>query len=133
VEERVGILNLALQYQRPAIDHVEQDVIDDEIDLTTTTTTTTTTSMFSRISTTFSTISSLGTTTVQAWEANNAAMQKYDHPTRPQDSILRFKRFGRFVINASVTCAVVIKQSPIPGMYFEWVGEKKKETHTDAL
>ncbi|ORZ10197.1 hypothetical protein BCR42DRAFT_381147 [Absidia repens] len=119
VEERVGILNLAIQYkQLPSINldsRNEDDDINDSATLseqstTTTTTTTTTTSMFSRISTTINTISSIGSTTVKAWEANNAAMQTYDH----QDPIQRFKRFGRFVINTSVTCAVLIKQSPIP-------------------
>ncbi|CAO3589135.1 unnamed protein product [Absidia cylindrospora] len=115
VEERVGILNLAIQYkQLPNINLDDDDTIDSatlsEKSTTTTTTTTTTTSMFSRISTTINTISSIGSTTVKAWEANNAAMQTYDQ----QDPIQRFKRFGRFVINTSVTCAVLIKQSPIP-------------------
>ncbi|ORZ14057.1 hypothetical protein BCR42DRAFT_417956 [Absidia repens] len=117
VEERVGILNLATQYKRlPNIDF-DNDHDDKQDDTTlsgrsttTTTTTTTTTSMFSRISTTMSTISSIGSTTVQAWEENNASMQSSDQ----RGSIQRFKRFGQFVINTSVTCAVLIKQSPIP-------------------
>ncbi|CAO3589938.1 unnamed protein product [Absidia cylindrospora] len=117
VEERVGILNLATQYKRlPNIDlGNDHDDMQDDTTLsgrstTTTTTTTTTTSMFSRISTTMNTISSIGSTTVQAWEENNASMQSSDQ----RGSIQRFKRFGQFVINASVTCAVLIKQSPIP-------------------
>ncbi|KAI8334212.1 hypothetical protein BC941DRAFT_432377 [Chlamydoabsidia padenii] len=116
VEERVGILNLALQqYNRP--NHLDQE--EEATDSTTTTTTATstnidTTSMLSRISMTINTISHLGTTTAKAWEANKTTMQRYDH--QPQDSVFRFKRFGRFVINTSATCAVVIKQSPIPDL-----------------
>lgn len=31
------------------------------------------------------------------------------------DPVARFKRFAQFVINATVACAVLIKQSPLPG------------------
>jgi uncharacterized membrane protein len=110
LEERIGILNLATQYkQLPNIDFDNDHVTSSG--RSTTTTTSSTTSIFSRISTTMNTISSIGSTTVQAWEENNALQTSSDH----QDSIQRFKKFGRFVINASVTCAVLIKQSPIPG------------------
>ncbi|ORX51244.1 hypothetical protein DM01DRAFT_316557 [Hesseltinella vesiculosa] len=111
VEERVGILSLACQYkQLPPIQYGNSD---DQSDQMSRTTTTTITSVFSRISMTISTISSIGTTTVQAWEeSNSAALQGFDQ----RDPIYRFKRFGRFVIDASVTCAVLIKQSPIPDL-----------------
>ncbi|KAI8089471.1 uncharacterized protein BX664DRAFT_385954 [Halteromyces radiatus] len=123
VEERVGILNLAIQYKRlPNIqsnDHDDSnqylDNNDDTIMIsghTGATTTTTKTSVFSSISTTISTISSIGSTTVQAWEENNASMQLLDQ----QDPIHRFKRFGRFVINTSVCLAIMVKRSPVPDL-----------------
>ncbi|KAI8072464.1 hypothetical protein BC940DRAFT_292656 [Gongronella butleri] len=118
VEERVGILNLATQYKQLPPIHYDLEQNDQSSRATTTTTTT---SVFSRISMTISTISSIGSTTVQRWEdSNNATMQMYDH----RDPIYRFKQFGRFVIEASVTCAVLIKQSPIPdliALVFEYV------------
>ncbi|CAO3614572.1 unnamed protein product [Cunninghamella echinulata] len=117
VEERVGILNLASQYkQLPPIQSSNNSNEDHDntslASVATTTTTTTTTSVFSRISTTISTISSIGSTTVQAWEEQNKQTVPYDN----RDPIYRFKQFGRVVINASVTCAVLVKQSPIPDL-----------------
>lgn len=78
----------------------------------------------SRITTTISTITTIATSRVYSGDnletASSSVLKRNgrdhkDHIEVSQASIDRFKRFGQFVINTTVTCAILIKQSPLPG------------------
>ncbi|KAG0177825.1 hypothetical protein DFQ29_004287 [Apophysomyces sp. BC1021] len=95
VEERVGILHLASQHQQKHLttqDEQEQpksSLIN---------------SVVARIANTYKTTGS-----------EQESLPPSSPPITSADPIYRFKSFGQFIIDCIVACAVLIKQSPLPG------------------
>jgi hypothetical protein len=129
VEERVGILNLAssqkrIQQEQHLLDggEVKSSVINSFI--------------LSRIASTISTISSKA---YQSTTTSNVSMNELEDTqasssiapqpvqTNPNpmptiyiegggDPMMRFKKLGQYMIDITVTCAILVKQSPLPGI-----------------
>lgn len=128
VEERVGILNIATTQkkiqQQQQLDQGSSSVLPSSV---------INSFILLRIASTISTISSKayqsaiatgsavvddGADLVTTSSDNNIAATS----TMPTiyiegggDSMTKFKRFGQYMIDITVTCAVLIKQSPLPG------------------
>ncbi|CEP19551.1 hypothetical protein [Parasitella parasitica] len=122
VEERVGILNLATSQKRIQQqelvqgEEIKSSVINSFV--------------LSRIASTISTISSRA---YQSAKASNTAVPIVDitwdtaaqtdtHPVTPTipiekgDSMARFKQLGHYLTEFTVKCAILVKQSPLPGL-----------------
>lgn len=127
VEERVGILNLATTQKK-----IQQQQLQDDDDAVVPSSSVINSFILSRIASTISTISSKAyqsATTTSSEVAGgdndnlvpttNTALTSTTMPTiyieGGGDSMTRFKRLGQYMIDITVTCAVLIKQSPLPG------------------
>jgi hypothetical protein len=125
VEERVGILNLASsqkkiqQEQLLEGEKVKNSAVNSFI--------------LSRIASTISSISS------KAYQSTStsASIIELEDTQQPQpiitmhieetgDPIMRFKKLGQYMIDMTVTCAILIKQSPLPGIF------KRKKKHANS-
>ncbi|KAI9261621.1 hypothetical protein BDA99DRAFT_538009 [Phascolomyces articulosus] len=124
VEERVGILNLASQQNNA--NNSNNNTNDNNIE-TIQAKTSLQSYIFSRITTTISTISNISSHAetryehvYQEEEDGDLSRHKNNNRTsrhRSGDPINRFKRFGQFVVQMTVTMAVMIKQSPLPDIF----------------
>lgn len=119
MEERVGILHIASQhrqkrYQEEWDDPEVKRSLLESIGL-------------SRITTTISTITTIASnrayppasntpSSVMQHQASAVAVSSSPSSSR-YDPVDRFKQFGQTIINATVTLAILIKQSPLPGTY----------------
>ncbi|KAI8144146.1 hypothetical protein BJV82DRAFT_608492 [Fennellomyces sp. T-0311] len=101
VEERVGILNLASQQN-------QDDPIQAKTSLQS--------YIFSRITTTISTISNISSHAETRYEHVYQEQQDLRQPGGG-DPLNRFKRFGQFMVQMAVTFAILIKQSPLPDIF----------------
>lgn len=119
VEERVGILHIASQhrqkrYQEEWDDPEVKRSLLESIGL-------------SRITTTISTITTIASnrayppasntpSSVMQHQASAVAVSSSPSSSSSRyDPVDRFKQFGQTIINATVTLAILIKQSPLPG------------------
>lgn len=116
VEERVGILHIASQhrqkrYQEEWDDPEVKRSLLESIGL-------------SRITTTISTITTIASnrayppgsnTPSSVMQHQASAVAVSSSPAPRYDPVDRFKQFGQTIINATVTLAILIKQSPLPG------------------
>lgn len=128
VEERVGILNLATSQKK-----IQQEELLQGEELKSSAINS---FILSRIASTISTISSKAyqtatapapiveitlDTTSTAGSDVQAANATSTMPTiyieGGGDPMTRFKRLGQYMIDITVTCAVLVKQSPLPGTY----------------
>lgn len=116
VEERVGIINLATsqkkQQQQQQQNNQPEDYSGRNI--------MTNTFLLSRIASTISTISTKAyqSTLIETNNENTPTVVVTSTPNVPMDTgdaMTKFKRFGQYVIQTTVTCAVLIKRSPLPG------------------
>ncbi|KAI7852621.1 hypothetical protein BDC45DRAFT_570885 [Circinella umbellata] len=116
VEERVGILNLASQQNNNSNNNIE--TIQAKTSLQS--------YIFSRITTTISTISDISSHAETRYEhmyeeeeEEEEDSRQHNRPSRPynRDSVNRFKHFGQFVVQMTVTLAIMIKQSPLPDIF----------------
>ncbi|KAI9263538.1 hypothetical protein EDC94DRAFT_82080 [Helicostylum pulchrum] len=120
VEERVGLINIAttqkkIQQQQQLND---KDYNKNSFQVNS--------FILSRIASTISTISSKAyqsATTPPTAELDNQedTVSNYSTPTMPTlyidgdgDALTKFKRLGQYMIDVSVTCAILVKQSPLP-------------------
>lgn len=126
VEERVGILNLATsqkKIQRQQLLEESNENIDNK-----NTNSIVNSFILSRIASTISTISSKAyqsattpTSIVEVDDNDDVVPIKASAPMPTiyieggGDSMTKFKRFGQYMIDVTVTCAILIKQSPLPG------------------
>ncbi|KAI7859997.1 hypothetical protein BDC45DRAFT_530446 [Circinella umbellata] len=129
VEERVGILNIASQHRQKRLQQfLEGEILDDPL------------SQqqqhqqqqqrLPQISTTLGTITTIAASRVYYNNSNNVdknesssiLQQHANSVASPTDPVERFKQFGQFVINATVTCAILIKQSPLPHIAYFMFG-----------
>ncbi|KAI9492586.1 hypothetical protein BDB00DRAFT_827252 [Zychaea mexicana] len=119
VEERVGILNLASQHNN---NNNNSDDVDGTIE-TIQTKGSLQSYIFSRITTTISTISNISSHAETRYE--HVYQEEEDLSRRSskrrgnssRDPLNRFKRFGQFVVQMTVTMAILIKQSPLPDIF----------------
>lgn len=115
VEERVGIINLATSQQQQQKqqqnsqfeDYSSKNVM-------------TNTFLLSRIASTITNISSKAyqSTLIETNSDNSPSVIVTTVPNVSMDTgdaMTKFKRFGQYVIQTTVTCAVIIKRSPLPG------------------
>lgn len=123
VEERVGILDLATS-QKKIQKQLENN--EDSSENRNTTNSAINSFILSRIASTISTISSKAyqsaTTPTSIIEVDDDSIVPIIPTPVPTiyiegdgDSMTKFKRFGQYLIDVTVTCAVLIKQSPLPG------------------
>ncbi|KAJ8661537.1 hypothetical protein O0I10_002804 [Lichtheimia ornata] len=123
VEERVGILHIASQhrqkrYQEEWDDPEVKRSLLESIGL-------------SRITTTISTITTIASnrayppasntpSSVMQHQASAVAVSSSPSSSPPSryDPVDRFKQFGQTIINATVTLAILIKQSPLPDVVY---------------
>jgi hypothetical protein len=131
VEERVGILNLATSQKRIQQEELLQgaEIKSSAIN----------SFLLSRIASTISTISSkayqsattsnsiapIVEVTLDTTTTNSNISLNTSNSTMPTiyiegggDPMTRFKRLGQYMIDITVTCAVLVKQSPLPGTLF---------------
>ncbi|CAO3631234.1 unnamed protein product [Mucor hiemalis] len=126
VEERVGILNLATSQKKIQ----QQQMLEDNIESFDNKNTNSVVNSFilSRIASTISTISSKAyqsattPTSIIEVDDNDSVVPVMASAPMPTiyiegggDSMTKFKRFGQYMIDITVTCAILIKQSPLPG------------------
>lgn len=132
VEERVGILNLAssqkrVQQEQFLLDggEVKSSAINSFI--------------LSRIASTISTVSSIAyqsaatspsVVELEGAQESSTLAQPVQSNTSPiptilieggGDPVMRFKKLGQYMIDTAVTCAVLIKQSPLPGNLYIYI------------
>ncbi|KAI8061540.1 uncharacterized protein B0P05DRAFT_557418 [Gilbertella persicaria] len=103
VEERVGILNLAASQKK--LRQEDTDIKSSTVN----------SYILSRIASTISTISNKAYQSAKIEEEDCSASSNITTHMEG-DSMTRFKRFGQYMIDAAVTCAILIKQSPLPGL-----------------
>lgn len=121
VEERVGIINIAINQPTGQTNNVE----DYKSSMTNT-------FLLSRIASTISTISAKAyqSTLVETVDqSTSTATIPTIYIDGGGDSMTKFKRLGQYLIQITVTCAVLVKRSPLPGMK----GEKEKNITAYSL
>lgn len=126
VEERVGILNLATSQKKIQ----QQQLLEESSENFDNKNTNSIVNSFilSRIASTISTISSKAyqsattPTSIVEVDDNDGVVPVMTSAPMPSiyiegggDSMAKFKRFGQYMIDVTVTCAILIKQSPLPG------------------
>lgn len=119
VEERVGLINIATTQkkiqQQQQLDDKDYNKNSFQVN----------SFILSRIASTISTISSKAyqsaTTPIIELDSQEDTMSNYSAPMPTLyidgdgDSLTKFKRLGQYMIDVSVTCAILVKQSPLPG------------------
>ncbi|KAI7888295.1 uncharacterized protein EV154DRAFT_425996 [Mucor mucedo] len=119
VEERVGIINLATSQKKQQQQQQQQQQNNQPEDYSGRNIMTNT-FLLSRIASTISTISTKAyqSTLIETNNENTPTVVVTSTPNVPMDTgdaMTKFKRFGQYVIQTTVTCAVLIKRSPLPG------------------
>ncbi|KAI8146128.1 hypothetical protein BJV82DRAFT_600612 [Fennellomyces sp. T-0311] len=119
VEERVGILNIASQHRQKRLQQFLEGELEEEKKP----------SLFdsfglSRITTTIGTITTIASSRIYTSSSSDTSqLQQHAQNIAPvSDPVERFKQFGQFVINATVACAILIKQSPLPDIAYFMFG-----------
>lgn len=127
VEERVGILNLATSQKKIQ----QQQLLEESSENFDNKNTNSIVNSFilSRIASTISTISSKAyqsattPTSIVEVDDNDGVVPVMTSAPMPSiyiegggDSMAKFKRFGQYMIDVTVTCAILIKQSPLPDL-----------------
>ncbi|KAI8988373.1 hypothetical protein BDF20DRAFT_833234 [Mycotypha africana] len=125
VEERVGLFAIANLQKASNNDHNTKDA-------STNITVQVQSLLLSRLTHTISTITNKAyqksSTTAPSTTNDNANCESskgasrittsttHMHDSEQQDSMVRFKRLGQYMIDFTVACAIIIKKSPIPGI-----------------
>ncbi|KAI9266812.1 hypothetical protein BDA99DRAFT_506742 [Phascolomyces articulosus] len=134
VEERVGILNIASQHRQKRLQQfLEDELLDDPSQHQERKRSIFDSLGLSRISNTIGTITTIATSRVY-YNSNNAnnnnasdhsssiLQQHANSVASASDPVERFKQFGQFIINTTVTCAILVKQSPLPDIAYFMFG-----------